>query len=369
MIEEIVQLTQDLIRFKTMQSRPEEIGRCADFIEAYLTRHNIAYQRANRNGVPSLAVLPAPRSAPVLLMSHIDVVDASEKQFEPYVADGRLYGRGSIDDKYAVAISLVLFKEMLQRKHQNGLQQSDMPFGILITGDEEVGGVNGAKASLEQIQVNFGIALDGGDLKKIVVKEKGLMRLRLTVRGKASHGARPWLGENAIDILIDDYAVIRSYFDETAPDHWHRTQTLSIISAGQSVNQVPDAAEARFDVRFTENDDMHQVLADIKANIKGTLTVDSQSPVYVGGDSPYLDALLEIAEDASLGFEHGASDARYFCQRGIPSVVWGADGEMSQHTTHEHVMVDSLSELYHLLNRFMEAAARIGSTGDEKAST
>ncbi|MCK7511835.1 MAG: hypothetical protein MZV70_52510 [Desulfobacterales bacterium] len=38
-----------------------------------------------------------------------------------------------------------------------------------------------------------------------MTKEKGIVRLKLVGRGKTAHGARPWLGENAIENLIADY--------------------------------------------------------------------------------------------------------------------------------------------------------------------
>jgi succinyl-diaminopimelate desuccinylase len=37
-MQEIITLTKDLIRFKTMHSRPDEIQRCASFIETYLKK-------------------------------------------------------------------------------------------------------------------------------------------------------------------------------------------------------------------------------------------------------------------------------------------------------------------------------------------
>ena len=86
------------------------------------------------------------------------------------------------------------------------------------------------------------------------------MRLKLIGRGKTAHGARPWLGENAIENLIADYFKIKRHFELTAPGHWHRTLNFSRIQAGKAVNQVPDYAEALFDIRFTENDDMEAVV-------------------------------------------------------------------------------------------------------------
>ena len=51
-MEEIVTLTQDLIRFKTMHSEPEEIERCTAFIEAYLDKYRIAYTPCRERGLP-----------------------------------------------------------------------------------------------------------------------------------------------------------------------------------------------------------------------------------------------------------------------------------------------------------------------------
>ena len=42
---EIIDLTKDLVQFKTMHSRPDEIHRCAAFIEQYLNIWDVAYRR------------------------------------------------------------------------------------------------------------------------------------------------------------------------------------------------------------------------------------------------------------------------------------------------------------------------------------
>ena len=308
-MEEII--AQDLIRFKTTHSQPDEIQRCASFIEAYLKKCGADYQRLDHNNIPSLIVMPQNNVAPILLMSHIDVVDGSDDLFNPRLKDNALYGRGSIDDKYAAALSLVLVKNHLKQLRKNGKTQNDLPFGVLITADEEIGGANGARKALEKIKAEFCIALDGGSLKKIVIKEKGIIKLKLVARGKTAHGARPWLGENAIENLINDYQVLKTNFELSAPDHWHRTLNFSWIQAGKVSNQVPDYAEALFDIRYTENDDMEAIFKKIQAEIKGELIVERKEPLFEGGDSPYLNLLLEISKDAEVGVEHGASDARF----------------------------------------------------------
>lgn len=352
-MEEIITLTKDLIRFKTMHSQPAEIQRCISFIEDYLKTCGASYQRLDHADIPSIIVMPQHNVAPILLMSHIDVVDGPDDLFNPRVKGDALYGRGSIDDKYAAALSLVFVKNYLQQLQKKGKDQNDLPFGIIITADEEIGGANGAQKALKKIKAEFCIALDGGGLNKIVIKEKGIVKLKLIARGKTAHGARPWLGENAIENLINDYQVLKTNFEISAPEHWHRTLNFSWIQAGKVSNQVPDYAEALFDIRYTENDDMEALFKNIRKEIKGELVVEKKEPLFEGGDSPYLDLLLQIATDSKVGFEHGASDARFLSAHGIKGIVWGANGDMSQHSADEHVNIDSLYRLYDLLDAFI----------------
>ena len=356
-MDEFIHLTADLIRFRTTQSNADEIHRCVDFIQTYLEKHAIAYRRMERNNVPSIVVAPEHRSIPVLLMSHIDVVEGPDELFEPRVAAGNLYGRGSIDDKYAAALSLVLLKEQLLQIRQRGGGQKDLPFGILITGDEEVGGADGARHALSELKAEFCIALDGGSPEKIVVKEKGVLHLKLTAHGKSAHGARPWLGENAIENLIADYHILRSFFTESAPDHWHRSLNFGLIRAGQSVNQVPDRAEAVFDIRYTEHDDVDQLVEQMRTAIRGELQVIKKEPLFQSGPSRYLDRLLALMPDTAVGFEHGASDARFLSRYGMRGIVWGAEGEMSQHTSNEHLVIASAHKIYAALDKFLREVA------------
>ena len=356
---EIISLTKDLIRFKTVPSQPAEIQRCVSFIEDYLKKCKANYRRLDHHNIPSIIVMPTNNFAPLVLMSHIDVVDGADDLFVPRIKGDALCGRGSIDDKYAVALSLVLVKKYLQQLRAKGKNQSDLPFGVLITADEETGGSDGARKALQEIKTEFCIALDGGSLKKIVVKEKGIIQLKLKASGKTAHGAQPWLGENAIENLIDDFQVLKKYFALRTANHWQRTLNFSRIKGGTATNQVPDTAEALFDIRYTENDDMEKIFLEIQHEIKGELIVEKKEPLFEGGDSPYLDLLLQIAKDTEVGFEHGASDARFLSAHGIKGIVWGADGGMSQHSADEYVDIDSIARLFDLLVAFINRLAEI----------
>ena len=351
---EIVELLKDLIRFPSTRTRPEEILNCARFIEAWFKRHGIACTLMERNGIPSVYVLPDRPRTPLLLMSHIDVVSASRELFEPVEKEGRIYGRGAIDDKYAAALSMVLLKNQVEENRRKGLDDSRLPLGVLITGDEETGGMNGAHDALGRIDCDFCIALDGGRVDKIVTKEKGVLQLKVVASGKTAHGARPWLGDNAIERLIADIRIVQRFFaDQTAPDHWHRTANLSVIRAGESFNQVPDKAEALFDIRYTEEDDVDKLIHRIQSAISGQAILQAREPMFASPASPYLDRLLALTPKTRTGIAHGASDARFLTQYKIAGVVWGANGNNSQHSHDEHVEIQSIANLYDRLDRYV----------------
>jgi succinyl-diaminopimelate desuccinylase len=357
-MREIIDLTKGLIRFPSVHGNWEALQRCVEFVEKHLADSGARYQRFDNGNTPSLLVLPEGNSVPVLFMSHLDVVAAPAEQFEPFEEEGRLYGRGSLDDKYAVALSLVLLRQQLLRLCRAGRGQEDLPFGLLITSDEEMGGFDGAGELLRSLRPEFAIVLDGGGPQEMVVKQKGFVKLRLTSSGRTAHGSEPWLGENAIDVLIDDILKVRRVFRPSSTDHWHRTANLSILHSGrpgeaESFNQVPDRAEAVLDIRYTEKDDIEALLARLEAALTSEMEVAFKGPLFQGGSSPYLDLLLDTAKDARLGVTHSASDARFLTQYGINGIVWGADGEGSAHSETEHVQIDSVYQLYEILDQFV----------------
>ena len=344
--DEIVSLTCDLIRIPSMHSRPGEIMRCADFIMDWCAAQGMVARKIVHDGTPSILVMPAGR-ARLLLMTHVDVVDGPEELFEPRIEGDRLFGRGAVDDKYAVALSLILFRDRMRTLASRS--QDDMALGLLITGDEETGGDKGAARALPLVEADFALALDGGGPQRIVTREKGVMDIMLTATGKSAHGARPWLGANAIDLLLEDYARLRELFrvvPSTGGDHWHRTVNFGKIRGGESINQVPQTARAWFNIRFTEEDDPAALIDEIRARVRSRVEVLSVIPVFASAPSPVTRRLLDIVPGAVLTREHGASDARHLMDHGIPGAIWGAEGFGSQHGLGECVSIASIGQLH-----------------------
>ncbi|WP_169433088.1 hypothetical protein [Desulfococcus multivorans] len=99
----------------------------------------------------------------------------------------------------------------------------------------------------------------------------------------------------------------------------------------------------------------------MQRRIQSVLTVTIQEPLFKAGRTPFLDLLEKMVPDVRLDWEDGASDARFLSAHGIPGVVWGADGDQSQHSDDEHVAVESITRLYGALDQFLDACRNMPS--------
>jgi succinyl-diaminopimelate desuccinylase len=106
-------------------------------------------------------------------------------------------------------------------------------------------------------------------------------------------------------------------------------------------------------------DDVDTLVKKMREKIKGDLLVEMKEPLFLGGESTYLNLLLDIAKNTTLGSEHGASDARFLREHGTPGIVWGADGDQSAHAYDEHLNLESLQELYRILDMFIGRVSEV----------
>lgn len=175
----------------------------------------LVHARLERETVNELSLLyrwpgSDPALAPILLLAHYDVVPVvpgtedrwEQPPFGGVIADGFVWGRGAIDDKFGVLAVLEAVEHLLQ----SGFVPRRTVY-LAFGHDEEVGGANGAVAMAELLRergVRPEFVLDEGGailvdvvpgidaaIAAVGIAEKGSVTLELSVEATGGHSSTP----------------------------------------------------------------------------------------------------------------------------------------------------------------------------------
>lgn len=252
------------LRFRTVSFPPPRPVDTASFLglHAYLEESypgvHATLRRERINGLSLLYTWEGtdPDAAPAVLMGHLDVVpvipgtdqDWTHPPYDGVVADGRIWGRGAMDDKSSVIGILEAVEALVAEGHR------PRPTVYLAFGhDEEVGGPLGAGAIADTVarrSPELSVVLDEGGavIRDVVpgldgpvalvgVAEKGFLSARLRVEGTGGHSSVP-PASTAVGILA---RAIRELEENPFP--------LRLDGPAEAMMQVV-AAEAPFGVRL-----------------------------------------------------------------------------------------------------------------------
>ena len=363
----LVALTRDLMLIPSDASRPDDIEHGFEFVINHVeSLDNIAVKKHYHCDIPSLVVLPRNLDQPkVLLCGHLDVITHSDvHSYRSHIADGRIIGPGSADMKGPLAILMEIFRN-------SHAQYDNLPLGLAITSDEERGGESGMRFLFDEVGLRCDVAMipDGGSLNKITVEEKGILHLNIQCNGHSSHAARPWLGNNPLERLVNATARLRENFDslKTGEDHWHPTCALTIVKTpNQTVNRIPSEAEATLDIRFpapyTVKEMLNHIhnLLDKEVNAR---TLISAEPTLLSPDPLYFSVTEEVTgKPASQEREDGGSDARFIGRFNIPVIVSRPIvGEL--HSVDEWIDIKSMETFYRIYELYLKRKLLSGDLG------
>jgi acetylornithine deacetylase/succinyl-diaminopimelate desuccinylase-like protein len=201
---------------------------------------------------------------PLLLLAHLDVVDAKREDwsFDPFVfreQDGWFYGRGTSDDK---AMASQFVANLIRLKEERFVPDRDLI--LALTADEEGGDFNGVewlvKNHRDLIDAEFAINEGGGGTMRkgkyltneVQASEKVYQDFRLEVTNSGGHSSMP-VKDNAIFHLAGGLArlaalefpvelneITRAYFERSA-----MVETDSAVAADmRAVASLPPDRDA-----------------------------------------------------------------------------------------------------------------------------
>lgn len=345
-----------------------------DGIEAKLVGDN-----PKRQGVYARLVSGSSEKG-LLLLSHIDVVaaDAAAWRNPPFAGKregGYIWGRGALDIKSLTIAQLFALADLQRR---GAKLRRDVIF--LAVPDEELGGVHGTKALLEnhpELFTNVGWVLNEGGSNEtavdrvlfwgIEVQQKVPLWLRVATESRGGHGAagaakggapaKLIRALSAIEAIETPYRLTEVVERTTAMRTDRRAASLQLIhepldvarierelppgyrsllrdtititrlAAGSAVNVLPSRATADVDIRLLPGTKPDAMLEQVRAAVgkEGTVEV-----LLAGEPAPESPARGELYETLRRVFTEsapgsavapivtpGTTDSRYFRARGI----------------------------------------------------
>ncbi len=352
--ESLLTLLENLIRFPTTSDNINALEDCANFICDYFRNTPLHVEVLSSEGVPSVVVTKQTKKPKVFLCGHFDVVKGSSDQFVPRRDGTRLYGRGALDMKSGVAVLMMLMKDLAHTDHD---------VGLMLTGDEEVGGWNGTQYVLNSgYSCEVAILPDGGfDIHRVTTRQKGACFFTLRAEGKSAHGSRPWEGDNAIEKLIGAIQRVQTLFPLSinTSDRWINTLTISQIQGGVSMNAVPETATVSCDVRFIEGFTPEKIINLVRDVLPKGIILEEKicgPMVELDTDNTYVvkffEAIKKHGRDPVFDSAYGSSDARFFPPE-IPVIISQPYGT-GHHSADEWVDMESIGEYYKLLRTYLD---------------
>jgi acetylornithine deacetylase/succinyl-diaminopimelate desuccinylase-like protein len=429
--DEVVELASELIQIDTTNTGdPDTVTgerEAAEYVAAKLSEVGFEIEVVE-SGAPRrdnvFCRLPGadPSRGALLVHGHLDVVpaDPTEWSVHPFsgaVQDGYLWGRGAVDMKDMVAMTIAVARRF---KREGIVPPRDLVFAFLA--DEEAGGAYGAhwlvdnrpdlfEGCTEAVGEVGGFSLTLAEDQRVYLietAEKGIAWMRLTARGKPGHGsflhddnavtkvaeAVARLGNHTFPLHLTD--TVQAFIDQISQltglefpqddleGSLRKLGSLSrivgatvrdtanptMLKAGYKANVIPSNAEAVVDCRVLPGRE-EAFLREVDELIGPDVArewVTHLAPLETGFDGPLVEAMAAALRAEDPGSRtvpymlSGGTDAKHFAELGMRCFGFAPlrlppdlDFASLFHGIDERVPLDALRFGTRVLDRFLQA--------------
>lgn len=378
-------LAAKLVRIES-ENPPGNESACAKYVHEWFSHHGVDSAVVD-NPDPDRQQVGARigTGRPMLVLNgHLDVVpagDPGEWTYPPYegvIEDGRLYGRGSVDMKTAVAIAMIVAIDLRPEIESGELDGSIVVHAAM--GEETAD--PGTRSLLDAgFDGDVGVVLEPTQCR-VATSEKGMAWYEINWPGEPAHASNPDRGTNPIDHVrpvlaeLDDYdARLRERSDPLCGQAYG---TVTQISSGIGSNKAvfADQASVILDRRILPNETITEVDEEVEAVVSklnhdhGIEATWERAETYSSAEIPTDHPLAEVFRKHSTAVAdvspdpwgiRASTDVREFINHaGIPAITWGPGSLAQAHTVDEYIDLEKAKEGAEILKR---AARTILSTG------
>ena len=371
--DKILQNASNLIKMNTVQENKEIIMDALQYCIDYFKGKKVFHKIFKDDGIQPVAVISnidpnKSLSFDILTCHHIDIVPCDTEQLKPKIQDGKFYGRGALDMKTWLCVSMNTLEYIVDNN-------IPVKFAILITTDEETT-ATGAEYITKNTDINAKLLLDpdvAGDINEVIHRCKSATFIKLIAEGVGTHGSLPWNGIDANEKIMQVISKIRQHFkyyskDGEQPernDAWVDTMHIGEISGGSAVNVISSYCYANLDFRLTENtpnEKLFKLLDELMIDGVRYEVINEGILVNVDENNIYMKTYLDIAEKiigkrpnlASIG---GATDARHFAKK-MPLIMHSGSGD-GEHGLGEYCLISSVEQLAQIQIEFIKKFAEL----------
>jgi len=347
-----VELTQELVKINS-ENPPGNEREISKFIKDFLEDLKISAELVEFEPNRFDVVASIGSGKGMMLNGHMDTVPiGSNWNFDPFggkIANGKVYGRGASDMKGGIASILVAVKNLSKENFKRKLL-------LAFVGDEEVA-LKGSEYLIKNKKeifkdIKYGIIGECTDLR-IRIAQKGIVHFKVKFQGKAAHGSKPELGDNAIYKAADFIQEVRELIEELKnkknPLLGSGTINIGTIKGGTKINVVPDFCDVEVDRRIIPGEtpdyaikQIKKILKKLKLKASIELESDSRLPMQLS-ENLELIRILKSVSKADLVGESGYTEAELFYRdAGVPCVSFGPGTSELAHIANEYILIKNL---------------------------
>ncbi|TQR15290.1 M20 family metallopeptidase [Psychrobacillus soli] len=353
----MIELLKDLIRIKSDDM--EGANEALLFCKFWLEKRGITPTIYEYDDKLMLVAEIGSGEECIIWNGHVDVVPGNPEQFIPFVEGDQLFGRGSADMKAGLAAMMQAFYELSLSP-----QRLTKKVQLHIVTDEETSGDTSKFLVDQGFHGDFVICGEPTHLH-IGLQAKGIVQLDVILRGKSSHGSRPWEGVNAIEqaFLFDQEIRKSSFLTASNAFYDYPSLNLAKIHAGERFNVVPDECIMSYDIRFVPGQHAVDIIKEIKYTASSLfpyseVLIHSTAPAVTTEENDiHVKKLQQITSHLTkrtinLFGQHGSADTRFYAEKGAGAIEFGPSGG-DWHGEKEYVSISSVERFKQILVSFI----------------
>ncbi len=308
---------------------------------------------------------------------HYDVVPGGPgwtvtEPFKPVEREGKIYGRGAVDMKGGIAAVIGALSTVSSKLREAGVRVE-----AAFVPDEEIGGHCGTGYLVEYLERSgrvpeYVLLPEPSGLDRPWHGHRGILWVKVKVKGRTAHASTPWLGVNAFlaasrlalelhSLLASMYSQRISRYEIEPEDAKMPTAMIGGVAGvpgGGKTNQVPGEFEFTIDRRLIPEERVSEAWneiksairwASIKAGVEAEASIDIAAEPAINEPGPLLEALKEAARESDRAVGDpvvcpGGLDMWYYTTRGSKALAYGPSYHLA-HAPDEHISVEELGFL------------------------